>query len=88
MKAEDDDAPDEEHGPLPGRLGPYLEVEELGVREWCPTPDGSGPPLQVWVTLKLKGVEEELLIRFKSARTIGRFINSLRKHRDNVWPPG
>ena len=64
-----------------------MEVEEFSVAEWCPTPDGSGPPEQVHLAFRVKGIEARLVIRFKSPRSIGRLIASLVKHRNNVWPP-
>lgn len=83
----DDDPPDEESGPrsLAGEV--FIDIEEIHVASWCPTPDGTGRPTQVWLTLKLKGMEGHLRLRFTSPRTIGRVINNLRKHRDDVWPP-
>lgn len=85
--SDQDDPPDEEHGPQSLAGVAFMEIEEVHVAEWCPTPDGSGPPEQVWMTIKVKGVDAQLVLRFKSPRTIGRLINNLRKHRDNVWPP-
>ena len=82
----DNDPPDKEHGPR-GLAGvAFLEVEDFDVAEWCPTPDGSGAPEQVWLTFQVKGIDARHVIRFRSPRTIGRLINALRKHRDNVWP--
>jgi hypothetical protein len=85
--SDDDDPPDEEHGPrsLDGVI--FRDIEDINVAEWCPTPDGSGPPEQVWLSFKVKGIEARFVLRFKSPRTIGRLINNLRKHRDGVWPP-
>lgn len=85
--SDEDDPPDEEGGPRSLAGVAMLEIEEIRVVEWCPTPDGSGPPEQVHMTIKVLGVEALLVLRFKSPRTIGRLINNLRKHRDNVWPP-
>jgi hypothetical protein len=82
----DDDPPDQEHGPRSLAGVPFFEIEEITVAEWCPTPDGSGPPQQVHMVLTVKGFEHQLVMRFKSPRTIGRLILNLRKHRDNVWP--
>jgi len=81
-----DDPPDEEHGPRSLAGLAFLEIESLDVAEWCPTPDGSGRPEQVHLVITVAGAPAPLRMRFKSARTIGRLINALRKHRDNVWP--
>jgi hypothetical protein len=85
--APDEDPPDEVHGPRSVAGLAYFEVEEINVAEWCPTPDGTGRPEQVHMTLTVKGFPNPFVMRFKSARTIGRLINNLRKHRDGVWPP-
>lgn len=85
--SDQDDPPDEEHGPLSLAGVALLEIEEINVAAWCPTPDGAGPPEQVHMTIKVTGVDALLVLRFKSPRTIGRVINNLRKYRDIVWPP-
>ena len=85
--SDDDDPPDVEPGPRSLEGVSLFEIESLDVYEWCPTPDASGPPEQVHVVVNVRGFPAPFVLRFKSPRTIGRFINNLRKHRDNVWPP-
>lgn len=85
--SDQEDPPDEEHGPRSLAGVAFMEIEDLSVHEWCPTPDGTGPPEQVHMTIKVKGLDARLILRFKSPDTLGRFIGALRKHRDNVWPP-
>jgi len=87
MSDDDNDPPDEERGPQRLEGVAFFEIEDITIAEWCPTPDGTGPPEQVHMAFRVKGFPHAFVMRFKSPRTIGRVINNLRKHRDNVWPP-
>lgn len=76
----------DEHGPRSLAGVAFLEVEDIEIAEWCPTDDGTGPPEQVHMIIKVGGLSP-LRLRFKSPRTLNNVIGALRKHRDNVWPP-
>lgn len=56
------------------------------VGEWCPTPDGTGDPTQVHVTFNVSALPAPLVVRFKSAGELDRFIAILARHRLGVWP--
>lgn len=60
------------------------ELKSYDVFEWCPTPDGSGPPEQVHVIYDVGGIGK-MVVRFKSAGELDRFIAVLTRHRLGVW---
>ena len=80
--------------PLPPASGPVMLqdmrknrqlVESYNVGSWCPTPDGSGKPTMVHLTIELPGIGMAL-IRFKTAGELRRFIGALSRHMFDVWP--
>lgn len=68
--------------------GPFagLEIESLEIASWCPTPDASGPATQVHMTIRLKGIDLPLIMRFKGPATLGLLIDKLTEYRREVWP--
>ena len=63
-----------------------LPVQGYSVNEWCPTPDGTGPAEQVHVLFELPAPIPPMVVRFKSAGALDRFIAILARHRLSVWP--
>ncbi len=63
----------------------FFEVTEISVNEWHPTPDGSGPPEQVHLWIRLADFEHPLIMRIRSPKTIDELIVSLITHRKGVW---
>lgn len=66
-------------------------IEEYAIGSWCPTPDGSGPPEAVsfMFTVKLgRGsnvTKVPMMLRLRSRRAVMEMIQTLAKHRDDVW---
>jgi hypothetical protein len=75
------------HGPQAIPEADYYEAltEGVDVCEWCPTPDGSGPPQQVHVHIPMAGGKMRILLRFKSADMLDAVIDALICHREGVW---
>lgn len=80
--------------PLPPAAGPTIwrdmpvnpqKVDGYAVGSWCPTPDGSGKPTAVVLELDLPKVGK-VVMRFKSAGELRRFIGALSRHLADVWP--
>lgn len=69
-----------------GQAARFREIEEVGVAEWCPTPDGSGPAEAVVLHFRIRGEDEDLGLRLKSPGAVNRLIAMLERHRDSVWP--
>ena len=67
----------------------YYEIpEEMGVYDWCPTLDASGPATQVHVVFGNPGDVNKspvFLIRFKSTESLDRLIDALAAHRESVF---
>jgi hypothetical protein len=72
-----------------------VQVEEYGVAQWCPTPDGIGTPEAVVIWYKPRGLSirlrdgravNEIGLRMKSRHAINTFIEILKRHRDEVFP--
>ncbi len=63
-------------------------IDHYGVAEWCPTPDGSGPPEMVVLhaDVDIADIPFTLYLRFKSAGEVDRLIGMLTRHRLSVWP--
>ena len=77
-----------QHGPGPVLAG-TLEIDEYSLSQWCPTPDGTGPPEQLWLTLKLKGIDDmTLALRFKSRQAWDDLAAIGDSHADEIWPDG
>ena len=66
-----------------------LAVESMEVAEWRPpgpVDDAVNPPTEVHMIMRIHGLEEFFVMRFKSAKTIGTIIDLLIEYRDSVWP--
>ena len=89
-----------EHGPS-GRLC-FPAMSQYDISSWCPTPDGSGTPTKVIVSMLFQqpvvlgfidvsgkavhGETDRIGMRFGSRSAINTFIEILEKHRDEVFP--
>ena len=56
------------------------------VNSWHPLPDGQGDPTEVHLCLTVKGLDAQMIMRFKGPGTLDALITSLAVHRFNVWP--
>lgn len=66
-----------------------IEIDEWALEQWHPTPDGTGPPEQLHLTLKLKGIDDmTLALRFKSRRAWDELTAIGDGHADQIWPDG
>ena len=74
--------PPAENNPRP-LLGP--QIESFTVGSWCPTPDGSGKPTAVAISLEISGFGD-LVMRIKSPQEVDRIIQMLLRHKRDVWP--
>lgn len=73
------------------RLGTPLvgpNVESYTVGSWCPTPDGTGRPVAVALSLqvRLAGELVDLVVRLKSPERVDQMIQALLRHKRDVWP--
>lgn len=66
-------------------FGPMVHGFE--VADWCPTPDGSGPPEAVALVFNVRE-SGDIVMRLKSRERVDEVIAALAKHRDSVWPKG
>jgi hypothetical protein len=64
-----------------------LEDSEIQIIEWCPGENATNPPEQVHVLIRLPFENMGFAIRLKTRAGAARFLNTLRKHINNVWPP-
>ena len=63
-----------------------IDIEEIGVFEYHPLPDGKGKPTEVHMLLHIEGLDDiPLLMRFKGPDTLDRIVAALVKHRVNVF---
>lgn len=60
-------------------------VKSFTVGEWCTTPDGSGPPSCVGLSIELES-GEELVMRIKTPQRVDELIQMLLRHKRSVWP--
>ncbi|HEX4149577.1 MAG TPA: hypothetical protein VHY20_11345 [Pirellulales bacterium] len=67
-------------GPLEGP-----DVESLTVGSWCPTPDGSGEPEAVAISIRIK-CGHDVVWRLRSAPAVDEVIQMLLRHKREVWP--
>lgn len=67
---------------------PFIEVENLGVFEWCRERDGKGKPERVVMQMDvtIAGVKLSLIRQFKSRGSLDELIDILTRHREGVWP--
>lgn len=66
-----------------------LEILDVRVGEWCPTPDGSGSPQAVALALTVAWQQQlpiELVLRLKSPMAVDKLVDSLRTAKTGVWP--
>lgn len=63
--------------------GPNLEGFSVGA--WCPTPDGTGKPTAVAITLQVKGLGD-LVMRLKSPERVDEMVRLLLQYKQEVWP--
>lgn len=74
------------HGP---RVLHGLTLKDYTVGSWCPTPDGTGPPTAVGLTLRVElsgGTDMDLTMRLKTPEAVDGMIQSLLRHKRDVWP--
>lgn len=73
--------------PPPERLGRALigpTVRSFTVGSWCPSPDGSGQPEAVAISIATD--LGDLVIRLKSPAMVDDTIQMLLRHKRDVWP--
>lgn len=63
--------------------GPKLEGFTVG--SWCPTPDGSGKPEAVAITVRVENLGD-LVLRLKSPERVDEVIRLLQQYKKEVWP--
>lgn len=64
-------------------LGPHVE-DGVVVGQWCPTPDGSGPPVAVALIFNLPS-HGDIVMRLKSRRAVDEMIRQLEHHAAEVF---
>lgn len=64
-------------------VGP--QIESFTVGSWCPSPDGTGKPEAVAISVNIKGFGD-LVIRIKSPMELDRVVQMLLRHKRDVWP--
>ena len=79
---------------MPNRLNPPskeptpligVNVKGYAVGSWCPTPDGSGAPTAVAISIETESFGD-IVLRMKSPRAVDEFIQALLRHKRDVWP--
>lgn len=66
-----------------------IQPRSVSVRQWFPTPDGTGQPEQVHIVLELDSpTMPALIIRFKSRKGLDAFVADLMANANEVWPEG
>lgn len=66
-----------------------IQPLSVSVRQWFPTPDGTGQPEQVHVVLDLDSeAMPALIVRFKSRKGLDAFVADLLENANAVWPEG
>ncbi len=66
-----------------------LTIESYSVGSWCPTPDGSGPAEAVAIAINVRwnaDVQAQFVMRLKSPEAVDAMIQSLLRHKRDVWP--
>lgn len=75
---------------LPPMNGPRplmgLSIDSYHIGSWCPSPDGSGKPEAVALSLEIKDFPGELILRLKSPQRVDEMIQALLRHKRDVWP--
>lgn len=62
-----------------------LNLIDYTVGEWCPTPDGTGEPTAVAISLQVEGLGD-VVLRLKSPQRVDELIQMLLRHKRGVWP--
>jgi hypothetical protein len=72
-------------------IGP--NVNSFTVGSWCPTPDGTGKPEAVAVSIEIDMIDMngnpnpvDIVLRIKSPMELDRFVQMLLRHKREVWP--
>lgn len=73
------------HGAAPAYLK-YFDVDEIHIGAWCPDPLALTAPTQVHMALKIHGVDDPVLCRWKGPDTLSTIIDQLIEYRNAVWP--
>jgi len=63
-----------------------IDDADIEIIEWCPGEGAVNPPEQVHIMVRLPGSPLGFAIRLKTRAGAERFINTIRKHANNVWP--
>lgn len=73
-------------GPVGPLVGPRIESFTVG--SWCNSPDGSGTPVAVAISARMKidDFPMDVVIRLKSPMEVDRTIQMLLRHKREVWP--
>jgi hypothetical protein len=69
----------------PSGLGLGFTITEYSVGAWCPTPDGSGKPTAVAISLKLDGSPYPHVLRLKSKGAVEMLIRHLQRYQKEVF---
>ena len=64
-------------------IGPKLEGYTIG--SWCPTPDGTGQPTAVALSLQIQGFGD-IVLRLKSPERVDKMVQQLLQYKQEVWP--
>lgn len=60
------------------------------VASWCPTPDATGPATAVAIVMNTRlpvlDVDCDIVLRLKSPQRVDEMIQSLLRHKRDVWP--
>lgn len=66
-----------------------LRIVDYTVGDWCPTPDGTGPPEAVAIAMQVAWNQAEtmhLVMRLRTPRAVDNLIQALLRHKRSVWP--
>lgn len=62
-----------------------LEVDEIRVASWSPDPEAVEPPEQVHLLIRVRGIVDPFVVRFRSPVALDELVAALQSHRDEVW---
>jgi hypothetical protein len=62
-----------------------INVLGFTVGDWCPTPDGSGKPEAVGISVQTEHFGD-IVIRLKTPERVDEVIQMLLRHKRDVWP--
>ena len=60
-------------------------VEGIAVGAWCSSPDGTGKPIAVALTITVKQFGD-LVVRLKSPERVDEIVQLLLQYKNEVWP--